>query len=388
MIGLLQTILSFVLVLGILVFIHELGHFSVAKAFGIGAPVFSLGIGPRIFGFRRGETEYRVSAFPLGGYVRLAGDEADEARTGGPEEFLSRPKWQRLLVYVAGATFNILFALFAAAVMFRIYGKSEVAIPEAYPVVVDVLHDSPAERAGIRVGDKIVTIAKKDARDTLTEGEEITLSPNARKAVVVDRDGSRSTIEVETGQDPVYHLGFPGWQLRREGSGPPEIAVVLQGTPAEAAGLTRGDKVLGIDERDTVSEPELRALIMASPKREIRLKIERDGKTLSVPVTPRDEDGKGKIGVDFRSGFVHRDQSLPEAFVSSSLQLGADQKGIFKKSLYLGPYRLVHILHANRTTRARRFHQLPPAIGAQTPIIFGLALAGARRGSIKRVATL
>ena len=87
-----QTLLSFIVVLGILVFVHEFGHFIVAKTFKIGVPVFSLGFGPRLWGFRRKETDYRVSAVPLGGYVRLAGDESDEARTGAPEEFLSRPR--------------------------------------------------------------------------------------------------------------------------------------------------------------------------------------------------------------------------------------------------------------------------------------------------------
>mgnify|MGYP001482846927 CR=1 FL=1 len=91
-----QTVLSFIVVLGILVFVHEFGHFIVAKAFHVEVPVFSLGFGPRLFGFRRRETDYRVSLIPLGGYVRLSGDESDDNRTGDPREFLSRPRWQRL----------------------------------------------------------------------------------------------------------------------------------------------------------------------------------------------------------------------------------------------------------------------------------------------------
>jgi regulator of sigma E protease len=317
MIGFLQTALSFVLVLGILVFIHELGHFSVAKWFGIGVPIFSLGVGPRIFGFRRGETEYRVSALPLGGYVRLAGDEADEARTGAPNEFLSRPKWQRLLVYLAGATFNILFAILAAAAMFRVYGKSEVAIPEAYPVVVDVVAGSPAQAAGIRAGDRIVSIAGRDARDPQTEAEEITLSPNTTKPVVIERAGQRLTLETGTGQDPVFHLGFPGWIPVREGTGPAEIDQVVSGTPADRAGLKVGDKVLGLDDRSPVSEPELRALILASAGRPIRLKIEREGEPRTIELTPSDEGGKGRIGVNFRSPSTHRDLDLGQALAAS-----------------------------------------------------------------------
>ena len=102
----LWKVFAFILVLAPLVFIHELGHFLAAKAFRIGVPVFSLGFGKRVWGFKRAETDYRLSLVPLGGYVRLAGDEADETRTGAPEEFLSRPKYQRFIVFVAGLRFT------------------------------------------------------------------------------------------------------------------------------------------------------------------------------------------------------------------------------------------------------------------------------------------
>jgi len=119
----LQAVVAFVLVLGPLVFIHEFGHFIVAKYLKIDVPVFSLGFGPRLMGFTRGGTDYRLSLIPLGGFVRLAGDESDENRTGGPEEFLSRPKYQRFMVFVAGAAFNILLALLVMWLYFGIYGK-------------------------------------------------------------------------------------------------------------------------------------------------------------------------------------------------------------------------------------------------------------------------
>ena len=109
----LMAFVAFVLVLAPLVFFRERGHFLVAKYFRIGAPVFSIGLGPRLFGWRRGGTDYRVSLVPLGGYVRLAGDESDENRSGAPEEFLTRSRWQRFLVFVAGATFNLVLAVLA-----------------------------------------------------------------------------------------------------------------------------------------------------------------------------------------------------------------------------------------------------------------------------------
>jgi len=314
----LQTIASFIVVLGILVFVHEFGHFIVAKAFKIGVPVFSLGFGPRLWGFRRKETDYRVSAVPLGGYVRLAGDESDENRTGGPDEFLSRPRYQRFLVFVAGASFNIVLALTVMTAVFAIWGRDEIVRPEAFPTVADVLPDSPAAAAGLRTGDKVCRIGEGDARDQQTQVEEIVLAPNQKKAVEIERDGVRQTVQMSTGQDPVYHLGSPGWRLIQEGGGPPEVEMVLGGSPADKAGLLRGDKVVGIDGRAPQGEMELRALLEKSAGREVKLTLLREGRSMDLGVTPKDESGKGKIGVMFADGNrVHHDLTLGAAAAAS-----------------------------------------------------------------------
>ena len=314
MIGVLQTFASFVLVLGILVFVHELGHFVVAKWFGIGVPVFSLGFGPRLLGFRRGGTDYRISAIPLGGYVRLQGDESDDQRVGAPEEFLSRPRHQRFLVFIAGATFNVLLAFLVAWLMYGVYGKNEVLIPEAYPRVAEVTPDGTAARAGVQRGDEVLRIGGRDARDLQTQVEEIVLSPSTRKPVVVRRGGRELTLTIDTGSDPRYHLGFPGWLLVNASSEPPVIEHVEPGAPAAKVGLRTGDRVVGVDDRQGIDEIELRALLAASPGRPVTLAIARGTERLSVRLTPRNEDGRGKIGVNFRpSGLVHRDLGVGEA---------------------------------------------------------------------------
>jgi regulator of sigma E protease len=313
-----QTLLSFIVVLGILVFVHESGHFIVAKFFKIGVPVFSLGFGPRLWGFRRKETDYRLSAVPLGGYVRLAGDESDESRTGGPEEFLSRPRWQRFLVFVAGASFNIVLAVTVMTVVFTIWGRDEVVRPESFPTVADVIPGSPAAVAGLKTGDKVVKIGGQDARDQQAQVEEIVLAPEQVKPVVFERDGVSRTVSMSTGQDPVYHLGAPGWRLIQEGGGPPEVEMVMGGSPAEKAGLKRGDKVVGIDGRTPQGEMELRALLEKSIGRAVTLKIAREGAESDFVVTPKDESGKGKIGVMFADGNrVHRVLSFSGAFAAS-----------------------------------------------------------------------
>jgi regulator of sigma E protease len=326
-----QTVLSYIGVLGILVFVHEFGHFIVAKAFKIGVPVFSLGFGPRLWGFRRRETDYRLSAVPLGGYVRMAGDEADENRTGGPDEFLPRPRWQRFLVFVAGATFNIVLAILVMTVVFATWGRDEVVRPETFPTVADVAPASPAESAGLRRGDKVLRIGGQDARDQQTQVNEIVLAPDQLKPVEIERDGAHLTISMRTGQDPVYHLGAPGWRLIQDGGGPPEIEMVLGGSPAEKAGLTRGDKVVGIDGRPPQGEMELKALLEKSIGREVMLTIRRAGQEIPVAVTPRDESGKGKIGVLFAEGNrVHHDLGLGAAFVASLDWNGGITKSVFQ----------------------------------------------------------
>jgi regulator of sigma E protease len=313
-----QTLLSFIVVLGILVFVHEFGHFIVAKTFKIGVPVFSLGFGPRLFGFRRKETDYRVSAVPLGGYVRMSGDEADEARTGGPDEFLTRPRWQRFLVFVAGATFNIVLAVLVMTLVFASWGRDEVVRPESYPTVADVVAASPAESAGLRRGDKVLRIGGQDARDQQTQVNEIVLAPDQTKSVDIERDGVRQTVSMSTGRDPVYHLGAPGWRLIQEGGGPPEVEMVLGGSPADKAGLKHGDKIVGIDGRAPQGEMELKALLEQSIGREVGLTVLRAGGETNLVVTPKDENGKGKIGVLFAEGNrVHRELSLGGAFAAS-----------------------------------------------------------------------
>jgi regulator of sigma E protease len=151
------TILAFLFVLGVLIFVHELGHFLVARWHGVRVHTFSLGFGPKLLKFRRGDTEYCISAVPLGGYVKLAGETVEDARTGAPDEFLSKSKWVRFQVYLAGPIMNILLAIVVLAVVFA----QEADIPtyeQAAPVIGQVAPDSPAASAGLRPGDQILSV--------------------------------------------------------------------------------------------------------------------------------------------------------------------------------------------------------------------------------------
>ncbi|MBI2150047.1 MAG: site-2 protease family protein, partial [Acidobacteria bacterium] len=147
----LSTILGPLIVLGVIIVIHELGHFLVAKYFKVRVETFSVGFGPRLFGFRRGETDYRMSAFPLGGYVKMAGETPSDTVTGEPYEFLSKPKWQRFLIAAAGPAMNVFLAVVLLTGLY-VYGTDVPEFLSGQAVIGIVEPGSPADRAGIEAG--------------------------------------------------------------------------------------------------------------------------------------------------------------------------------------------------------------------------------------------
>ncbi len=158
------TILAFLFVLGVLVFVHELGHFLAARRIGVRVLTFSLGFGPKLLKVQRGDTEYCISALPLGGYVKMAGETPDEPRTGAPDEFLSKTKWERFQVLIMGPLMNIVLAVALWAVVLA-QGTPVPAYLDDAPVVAYVEAGSPAERVGIRPGDRFVTVAGQTTKN-------------------------------------------------------------------------------------------------------------------------------------------------------------------------------------------------------------------------------
>src|SRR5437667_413506 len=159
-----NTILGIVLVLGLMILVHELGHFIVARVFGVRVDVFSIGFGPRLFGWKRGATDYRVSALPFGGYVRMAGqdlsevDSADVAPTGAPDELMSKPRWQRALISVAGPAVNLIMPLLLLSGFFWIKGLPYSAYLDQPPVIASMKANDPLAKGGVAAGDRIVAV--------------------------------------------------------------------------------------------------------------------------------------------------------------------------------------------------------------------------------------
>ena len=158
------TILAFLFVLGVLIFVHELGHFVMARRVGVRVLKFSLGFGPRLVGFTRGDTEYVISAIPLGGYVKMAGENPDDPRSGRDDEFLSKSKWERFQILIMGPLMNLILAVVVTAGVLM-NGADIPAYQNKPPVVGQVTADSPAAKAGIQRGDRIVSVAGRPRRD-------------------------------------------------------------------------------------------------------------------------------------------------------------------------------------------------------------------------------
>ncbi len=287
------SVWAFLFVLGVLVFVHELGHFLLARWNGVRVLTFSLGFGPKLLRFQRGDTEYAISAIPLGGYVKMAGESPDDPRAGAPDEFMSKTKWQRFQILIAGPVMNILLAVIVMTLV--IYqGATVPAFEQQPPVVGRVLPDSPAEQAGIQPGDLILSVAGTDVETW--EQLQLRVLPRANRDVeiVVRRDGERHTLSVVPEAQTKYEIGDIGIAPDVH----PQLTQVMAGSPAAAAGLQAGDVIIRVNGNDTTDVPLIDE-IGRNPDTAVTLTVLREGSEQELVVTPRDEGGVGRIGVQF-----------------------------------------------------------------------------------------
>ena len=281
--------------LGVLVFVHELGHFVAAKRVGIRVLKFQLGFNPTILSVRRGDTEYGVGALPLGGYVKMAGENPDEARTGHTDEFLSKSKWQRFQVLIMGPTMNILLALVLTAIV--LYRGAEVPVFQDQPPVVGVVAaGSPAATSDIQPGDRIVSVADHNV-DTWDQFYiAIGSRPNREVSLGLLRNGLEITRKVT----PVPPAGQNRFEIGDIGVLPdvhPHIRSVGPGQPAEKAGLKPGDVVVAIDGQPITLASQLKDSIAKRPEQPITITILRDGATETIHATPARSGNQGLLGI-------------------------------------------------------------------------------------------
>ena len=285
------SLLAFIFVIGVLVFVHELGHYLAARRVGVRVLTFSLGFGPKLLKTQRGDTEFCVSAIPLGGYVRMAGENPDDRRAGRDDEFLSKTKWERFQILIAGPAMNVVLAIVVMTGV--LYQGAEVPAYETQPPVVGTVADgSAAARVGIRAGDRVVSVAGRVV-ETWEELFRAVLPRAAREIEVVVRNaGGERALRVTPDSQTQFEMGDLGIAPVLQ----PQIRSVTPGEPAEAAGIEAGDVIEGV-EGDAVSSDELVARINAHADEPLRLQVRRGESRRDVVVTPALRGDVGLIGV-------------------------------------------------------------------------------------------
>jgi regulator of sigma E protease len=313
------TLLAFVFVLGVLVFFHESGHFLTAKWVGVRVKTFSLGFPPKLVVRKWGETEYVIGLLPIGGYVKMAGDNPAES-SGDPAEFMSRSKWERLAILFAGPFANLVLAVGILTVLFMV-GLERPAGLEDPPVIRYVAQDSPAGRAGLSQGDRILEIegTKTDTwKDVL---DRVMVSANEKLSVAVLRNGERVETELEVAvreEDGAGVAGlFPAIQ--------PEVGSLKPGFPAEQAGIQPGDVITKVGGKPIFHYAELIDAIEARAGSEIEIEVLRRQESKVFNLTPRDDDGQWLIGITFSPP-----PTTIERYASPVQALGAGTKEIVR----------------------------------------------------------
>src|SRR6201988_2417706 len=293
--------IAFIFILGSAVVLHEFGHFIVAKLFRIRVETFSVGFGPRLFGKKWGDTDYRISAIPLGGYVKLGGDESNAPLEGASapnippgEMYNLRPRWQRIMVALAGPVMNIITALaipFAGGLMYGI-----PATPQ--PVVYFVKQGGAAEKAGFKPGDRIVSFNGTQNPTWENIYGDGLLSPGHSLPVIVNRNGAEERLTIvptsvtENGETAGFLDFVPDY-----GGLPVVVSGVQPGSPAEEAGFKEGDRLLKVGDENVKSSAQVTEYIKNHDAQKIPITVSRNNQTSVIVTNERRIDGKLGLGV-------------------------------------------------------------------------------------------
>jgi len=295
--GFFTAVLAVGVILGFMILIHEFGHYAAAKLLGVRVEVFSIGFGKRLFGFRRGDTDYRIAAIPLGGYVKMSGENPMDERTDDPGEFMSHPRWHRFIIAIAGPAMNILFAVGLLTCVYMVRYEYPAVLDE--PAVIGwVVQDTPAAKAGIQVGDRIVRI---DGIENPTWEQVIpreALNPNQPLDVTIERGGQTITKTIVPEPFGPNQMGSAGW-APKEPSFP--ITDLEPGMPAEKAGMKLGDEIVSVDGQPIAGLEAMIESLKRTKEKPIEITVMRDGKPLAFTVQPVLSNLKGderyRIGV-------------------------------------------------------------------------------------------
>jgi len=297
----LTSVIAVVGVLGFMILIHEFGHYAVAKLLGVRVEQFAIGFGKRLIGFRRGETDYRINAIPLGGYVKMSGENPMDQHTDDPREFLNHSRWHRFLIAVAGPAMNILLAVFLLTVVYMVHYEYPVYLDK--PAVLDgVKPGSPAAQAGLQSGDRIVKVDGIENPTWEQLEPHVWLSPNQALTVTVQRGGQVFDKTIVPKAVTSSEVGSAGWF--------PEDAVVVgrveAGLPAAKAGIKEDDRIVALNGQPVHSLETIIDDLQRTKEQPVDLTVQRSGQELHfrmLPVLSKTEDPKEDR---YRLGFSNK----------------------------------------------------------------------------------
>jgi regulator of sigma E protease len=282
LLSILHTVFDMGIVLGFMILIHEFGHYAAAKYFGVRVEVFSIGFGKRLLGFRRGDTDYRIAAIPLGGYVKMSGENPMDSRSDDPGEFLNHPRWQRFVIAIAGPAMNVMLAIALLTGVYMVHYEYPAALDE--PAVIGWVNaNTPADKAGVKIGDRIVRV--EDIENPTWEQVNVkdALSPNQPLRYAIEHNGKvteKTLVPEPLGRN---QYGDMGWVAKESSV---VLTTVEPGMPADLAGIKIGDQILTADGQEI---PHLAALIQMLNKTKdqpLELVVLRDGQKKTFTIKP------------------------------------------------------------------------------------------------------
>jgi len=328
LLSILHTIFVMGIVLGFMILIHEFGHYAAAKYFGVRVEVFSIGFGKRLLGFKKGGTDYRISAIPLGGYVKMSGENPMDDRTGDLGEFLSHPRWQRFIVALAGPAMNIMLAIALLTGVYMVHYEYPAVLDE--PAVVGWVNpNTPAEKAGIQTGDKIVRVEDIENPNWEQVDVKAALSPNQPLKFGLERDGKVTEKVLVPEPFGPNQYGDVGW-VPKESNVP--LTVVEHGMPAEKAGLKIGDQILTANGQDIPALQALVQMLNRTKDQPLEMVVLRNGQKQTFTVKPTLAPGGPSQELRYRIGIASVPTKVVKLAFGDALQRSLSDN---KKSSFL-----------------------------------------------------
>ncbi len=289
-------------------FVHEFGHFLAAKKLGVRVETFSVGMGPKLLRHQYGETEYCLSAIPLGGYVKLKGENPYEETSGAPDELMAKPIWARFIIFFSGPGMNIVLAAVLVSAVYFI-GIQMPKYLEEPPVIGWIESESPAAQSDLQVGDAILNIGGQSV--ATWEQALLLIASHGKKTIdlQVERDGRTHTVTVDPEMVREIGASYIGVQPEMK----PVVGGLQPGFPAEEAGLQPGDEIVAIDGAPVVHWIQMANIVHAHPDEELALTIQRDSQTLNKTITPRLQGDYGYLGITSQQQTVLKKYGIVES---------------------------------------------------------------------------